>query len=324
MDITENTKSELVSMLDKYHLTGQSVENIVKTIDAMECKDEDTLLKKADIVMKENSLLLNGKKKKMRDRVKAEYDLRVLNASMNPGEIVNMVQNAAKYAEKNKNTENGIRMLFYGLSGTGKTELARYIAEQLGKEIILRRPSDILSPYVGQDEQNIRDAFDQAEQSDAILLFDEADTFFYDRNQAQRTWERSLVNEFLTQMEEFSGILICTTNLRNIMDPAMQRRFHMLVEFKPMKFDGIKIMLEKYFPSFHLSNKEIEELEDCESVTPGDFGALSSRIRFMNPDDVNSAYILDELKKLQVEKKKQWKDEGYNGDSEHKMGFHLE
>ena len=324
LDITENTKTELVSMLDKYHLTGQSVENIVKTIDAMECKDEDTLLKKADIVMKENSLLLNGKKKKMRDRVKAEYDLRVLNASMNPGEIVNMVQNAAKYAEKNKNTENGIRMLFYGLSGTGKTELARYIAEQLGKEIILRRPSDILSPYVGEDEQNIRDAFDQAEQSDAILLFDEADTFFYDRNQAQRTWERSLVNEFLTQMEEFSGILICTTNLRNIMDPAMQRRFHMLVEFKPMKFDGIKIMLEKYFPSFHLSNKEIEELEDCESVTPGDFGALSSRIRFMNPDDVNSAYILDELKKLQVEKKKQWKDEGYTGDSEHKMGFHLE
>ena len=125
-------------------------------------------------------------------------------------------------------------------------------------------------------------------------------------------------------MEEFSGILICTTNLRNIMDPAMQRRFHMLVEFKPMKFDGIKIMLEKYFPSFHLSNKEIEELEDCESVTPGDFGALSSRIRFMNPDDVNSAYILDELKKLQVEKKKQWKDEGYTGDSEHKMGFHLD
>ena len=310
LDITDNSKTELVSMLDKYHLTGQSVENIVKTIDAMECKDEATLLKKAEIVMKENSLLLNGQKKKMRDKVKAEYDLRVLNASMDPGNIVSMVQNAAKYAEKNKNTENGIRMLFYGLSGTGKTELARYIAEQLGKEIILRRPSDILSKWVGEDEQNIRDAFEEAEQRDAILLFDEADTFFYDRNQAQRTWERSLVNEFLTQMEEFSGILICTTNLRNIMDPAMQRRFHMLVEFKPMKFDGIKIMFEKYFPSYHLSNKEFEELEDSESVTPGDFGALSSRIRFMNQEDVNSEYILKELKILQIEKKKQWYEEG--------------
>ena len=319
LDITDNAKTELVLMLDKYHLTGQSVDNIVKTIDAMECKDEKTLLKKAEIVMKENSLLLNGQKKKMRNKVKAEYDPRVLNASIDPLKIVNMVQNAAKYAENNKSTENGIRMLFYGLSGTGKTELARYISEQLGKEIILRRPSDILSKWVGEDEQNIRDAFEEAEQNDAILLFDEADTFFYDRNQAQHSWERSLVNEFLTQMEEFSGILICTTNLRNIMDPAMQRRFHILVEFKPMKFDGIKIMLEKYFPTFHLSNKEIEELEDCESVTPGDFGSLSSRIRFMNPDDVNSEYILNELKSLQSEKKKQWKEEGNS--SEHKIGF---
>ena len=140
------------------------------------------ITKKALVVMKENSLLLNGKKKKMRDKVKAEYDPCVLNASMNPETIVAMIQNAAKYAEKNKNTENGIRMLFYGLSGTGKTELARYIAGQLGKEIILRRPSDILSKWVGEDEQNIRDAFEEAERSDAILLFDKADTFFYNRN----------------------------------------------------------------------------------------------------------------------------------------------
>ncbi len=321
MDITENAKAELVSMLDKYHLTGQSVENLVKTLDSMECNDEESMLKKAEIVMKENSLLLNGSKKKMRDKVKDEYDPRVLNASMDAEKIVSMVQNAAKFAEQNKGTENGIRMLFYGLSGTGKTELARYISEQLGKEIILRRPSDILSKYVGEDEQNIRDAFDEAEQRDAILLFDEADTFFYDRNQARHPWERSLVNEFLTQMEEFSGILICTTNLRNIMDPAMQRRFHILVEFKPMKFEGIKIMLEKYFPDFHLSNKEIEELEDSESVTPGDFGALSSRIRFMNQDDVDSDYILEELKKLQEEKKNQWHEEGNS--KKGKIGFTL-
>ena len=319
LKITDNAKSELVSMFDKYHLTGQSVDNIVKTIEAMECNDEETLLKKAEIVMKENSLLLNGKKKKIRDKVKIEYDPRVLNASMEPIKIVNMVQNAAKYAEKNKSTENGIRMLFYGLSGTGKTELARYISEKLGKEITLRRPSDILSKYVGEDEQNIRDAFEEAERNDTVLLFDEADTFFYNRNQAHRTWERSLVNEFLTQMEEFSGILICTTNLRNIMDPAMQRRFHILVEFKPMKFDGIKTMAEKYFPEYHLSNKEIEELEDLESITPGDFGILKSRIRFMNEDDVDSDYILGELKKLQEEKKKQWHDEGSS--SSGKIGF---
>ena len=94
------------------------------------------------------------------------------------------------------------------------------------------------------------------------------------------------------------------------MDAAMQRRFHILVEFKPMKFEGIKKMAERYFPAWHFSNSEIEELEDFESVTPGDFGSLCSRIRFMNPDDINTEYLLSELKKMQEEKKKQWKDEG--------------
>ena len=318
--LEEETKLQILNMFDKYHLTGQSVDNIVKTIDGMECKDEESLLRKVEIVMRENSLLLNGKTK-MRETVKAEYDPNVLNTSTNPLQIVEMVQNAAKFAEKNKGTESGIRMLFYGLSGTGKTELARYIAEKLGKSILLKRASDIFGMYVGQNEKNIRNAFAEAEATDSILLFDEADSFFYDRNQAQHSWERTTVNEFLTQMEEFSGILICTTNLRNIMDPAMQRRFHILVEFKPMKFEGIKKMMEQYFPAYHLSNKEIEELEDMESVTPGDFGALSSRIRFMNQDEVNTEYIFEELKKLQSEKKKQWQEEG--GSSERKIGFNV-
>ena len=317
IELADNTKNQILDLFDKYKLTGQSVDNIVKTIEGMECKDEETLLKKVQIVMKENSMLLNGKSK-MRDTVKPEYDPKVLNASMDPLEIVEMVQNAAKFAEKNKGTDSGVRMLFYGLSGTGKTELARYLAEQLGKPILLKRASDILGMFVGENEQNIRDAFAEAEASDSILLFDEADSFFYNRNQAQRSWERSTVNEFLTQMEEFSGILICTTNLRNIMDPAMQRRFHILVEFKPMKFEGIKTMLERYFPAYHLSNKEVEELEDSESVTPGDFGALSSRIRFMNQDKIDATYILEELKKMQVEKKNQWHEEGNRA---HKIGF---
>lgn len=314
-EISQNAKQELAGLLDKYRLTGASVDNLVKVVEGTSYKDDKTLLEKAKILMEENATLLTGKPK-MRESVKREYDPTVLNTSMDSGKIIEMVENAAKFAEMNKGTESGIRMLFYGLSGTGKTELARYISERLGKEILLKRASDILGMFVGQSEKNIRAAFDEAERTGSILLFDEADSFFYDRNSAQRSWERSTVNEFLTQMEEFSGILICTTNLRQIMDPAMQRRFHILVEFKPMKADGIKTLLERYFPAYDFSDFQLEQLEKTGSVTPGDFGSLSGKIRFMNQDDVNADFIFDELEKIQEEKKNNW-----NGESGNKIGF---
>ena len=136
-------------------------------------------------------------------------------------------------------------MLFYGLSGTGKTEFARYISSCLGKDILLKRASDILDKYVGESEKHIKDAFQEAEATNSILLFDEADSFFADRNSVHNSWERTQVNEFLTQMEEFGGILICTTNLKQIMDSAMNRRFHMIVEFKSLTENGIECMLKR-------------------------------------------------------------------------------
>ena len=193
-------------------------------------------------------------------------------------------------------------MLFYGLSGTGKTELARYIAETLGKKIILKRPSDILGKYVGENEENIKKAFEEAEASGDILLFDEADTFFADRTSFSQSWERSTVNEFLTQMEEFSGILICTTNLRQIMDPAMQRRFHILTEFKPLQKQGIEILLSKYFSKYSFNSDLTGTISKYDTVTPGDFGTLTGKLRFMPASDISSEVIVDELCRIQEEK----------------------
>jgi len=303
LNLSDETKAKLLDMFSTYQLTGASVDNIVKTLDGMTSTNEEEMLSKAKIVMKENSLLLNGNSK-MRDKVKESYDSSVINSSIPAEKIVRMVTNANKFAEKNKNRDNSIRILFYGVSGTGKTELARYIAEKLNKKILLKRASDILGKYVGENEQNIRDAFEEAEATDQILLFDEADSFFTDRSASTQHWQSTMVNEFLTQMEEFSGILICTTNLRNIMDPAMQRRFHMLVEMKPMKYEGIEKMLHKYFAGFDFTERQISKLEDYNTVTPGDFGSLSSRIRFMDQEEITSSYILNELILIQEEKMK--------------------
>jgi SpoVK/Ycf46/Vps4 family AAA+-type ATPase len=226
-----------------------------------------------------------------------------------------MIQNAIKFSSKHKNSENGIRMLFYGLSGTGKTELARYISETMNKKILIKRASDILNKYVGENEQNIKNAFEEAERNDQILLFDEADSFFSDRNSANTSWERTLVNEFLTQMEEFSGILICTTNLRNIMDAALQRRFHLCVEFKPLTIEGITSLLERYFSEYTFTEKQISQLNAYDTITPGDFGSLFGRIRFMDEEDINSDFLIEELIAMQEEK-------NMNG-SGRKVGFSL-
>ena len=103
-------------------------------------------------------------------------------------------------------------------------------------------------------------------------------------------------------MEKFVGIVICTTNLRNIMDKAMQRRFHIMVEFKALKNEGVQSLLGKYFPHFDFNEEDIRRISRFQSATPGDFGNLSSRLRFMNQEKVTETYITEELCKMQEEK----------------------
>ncbi len=300
------TVQKILDLCSQFHVTGSSVENIERVIACSPVSknkksDEESLLRDIRNVLEANSTLLFGKAK-MRQFVSSSYDEAVLNTSFPAEEIISMVRNALLFSEHEKSAQNGIRLLFYGESGTGKTEFARYIAQKLGRKILLKRASDILGMFVGENERHIKEAFSEAEQSGQILLFDEADSFFYSRESASRSWERTLVNEFLTQMEEFSGILICTTNLKSIMDAAMNRRFHISVEFKAMNEQGIKTLLDRYFPKIDFSKEDVRLLSRRSTVTPGDFGALSSRIRFMNKDEIKHDFIISELLKIQDEK----------------------
>lgn len=299
-------KNDILDMCGKYKITGASVDNVVKAISSLDYQKgkEDKVRKDIKSVLEANSSLLYGKTK-MRDAVKKSYDLSVLNTSVSAAEIIEMLKTAELYKKENQNEENseGVRMLFYGLSGTGKTELARYISTVLGKPLLLKRCSDLLGPYVGQTERLIAEAFEEAESTDSILLFDEADSFFADRAGAKQSWERTQVNEFLTQMEEFSGICICTTNLRKIMDPAMQRRFHIITEFKALNEDGITTLLKSFFGKYKFNDGQIQKLAKFNTVTPGDFGSLKNKMRFIPQEKLNSEYVVNELLKIQDEKR---------------------
>lgn len=190
-------------------------------------------------------------------------------------------------------------MLFYGPPGTGKSALARYLAEALNRDCLIKKASDLLSPYVGESEQNIAAAFRQAERDGSLLVIDEADSFVFSRADAVRSWESSMVNEFLTALEDFNGFCICTTNRRADMDNAAMRRFNFKVEFEyagPEQIVSLYNALLAPLANGPLDKAEERELAALKSLTPGDFYAVRSRIGLEKEDNLSPEELITELK----------------------------
>ena len=202
-------------------------------------------------------------------------------------------------------------MLFYGPPGTGKTELARYIADELNRDCLVKRASDLLSPFVGESEQNVAAAFREAEKSGAVLVIDEADTFLYSRETAQRSWESSLVNEFLTALERCRGFCICTTNRREHLDPAAMRRFSHKVEFRYADSGQVLALYEALLAPLcegDLPEALRHRLTGMTRLAPGDFHAVRAQFDplFTAPGEVTHDLLVEALEKeaeLKIEPK---------------------
>lgn len=177
------------------------------------------------------------------------------------------------------------RLCLYGAPGTGKTAYGRWIAEQIGTTLIVKRASDLISMWVGGTEKNIANAFREAEVEGAVLQLDEVDSFLQDRRCAGHSWEVSQVNEMLTQMESFSGVFIATTNLMTGLDQAALRRFDLKIKFGFLKQEQAWNLLQQYCKSLAISkpNKSLKiSLDALNNLTPGDYAAVARRHRF-NP-----------------------------------------
>ncbi len=175
------------------------------------------------------------------------------------------------------------RLCLYGPPGTGKTAYGRWLAGQMGVPLLVKQASDILSKYVGEDERNIARAFKQAEQDGALLLIDEVDNFLQDRRGARNSWEISLVNEMLTQMESFSGVFIASTNLMGGLDQAALRRFDLKVKFDFLKPDQACELFRRYCRTLEFpepQSVETNKLMRLSKLTPGDFAAVVRQNRF--------------------------------------------
>jgi SpoVK/Ycf46/Vps4 family AAA+-type ATPase len=128
----------------------------------------------------------------------------------------------------------GLKILFSGASGTGKTMTAGVIAAELGLDLYKIDLSGIVSKYIGETEKNLDRIFHAAESSNAILFFDEADALFGKRSEVQDAHDRYAnieVAYLLQKIEEYEGVVILASNLSKNIDLAFARRMHYVVEF---------------------------------------------------------------------------------------------
>ena len=223
------------------------------------------------------------------------YSLEGLNIEGSTTEIMEVVKNYDQVWNtlEDDDAPNSLNILLYGPPGTGKTEFVRHLARSLGRNLIIKRASDLLGMYVGQTEAQIAAAFEEANRTKSILFFDEADSILNNRATATQNHEVSKVNELLTQMENFKGIFIAATNFENHLDPASSRRFALKLGFDYLKPEGVRHIWNVFFPDTVCPDSVV----NLPMLTPGDFNAVNGRLRYFPASSKTPDRIEAELRK---------------------------
>lgn len=274
-------------------LTSGHFSIALRTVENLEATDS----KKKEYftnILKEHQNMLGSKPLRLKS-INSNYCIKGLNIDQSPTTVIEQTR---KILEKIENDDGDINLntLLYGPPGTGKTEFVKYLAQELGKEILLKRASDLLSMWVGGSEKNIRKAFEDAEREKKILFIDEADSLLSPREGHNRTWETTQVNEILTCMENFRGILLCATNHVDNLDMAAQRRFLFKMKFDYLDKSGVKHFYDKFFTRYvsdELKDSDIEILGSIQGLTPSDFNNLKRKFDVLKPK--NHCEILEQL-----------------------------
>jgi len=146
----------------------------------------------------------------------------------------------------------GLNVLFTGPSGTGKTMAAEILAHELSLDLLQIDLSSVVSKYIGETEKNLSAIFREAEQSQALLFFDEADSLFGKRTEMKDAHDRYAnieVNYLLQRVELYEGIVVLATNLQRNIDDAFLRRIKEVVDF-PFPDDKLRARIWRaHFPS---------------------------------------------------------------------------
>lgn len=151
-----------------------------------------------------------------------------------------------------KKIKPGFRTLFYGPPGTGKTLTASLLGKSSGLDVYRIDLSMVVSKFIGETEKNLANVFDQAENKNWILFFDEADALFGKRTQTSSSNDRHAnqeVSYLLQRVEDFPGVVILATNLKANLDDAFSRRFQSMIYFPIPGPDQRKRLWKQAFSS---------------------------------------------------------------------------
>jgi SpoVK/Ycf46/Vps4 family AAA+-type ATPase len=204
-------------------------------------------------------------------------------------EIASQAQHRAHVYERwgfgaKLNRGRGIAALFAGPSGTGKTMAAEILANELDLDLYRIDLASVMSKYIGETEKNLRRVFDAAEESGAILFFDEADSLFGKRSEVRDSHDRYAnieINYLLERMEGYRGLAILATNRKSLLDQAFLRRLRFLVDFPfPSAADRVRIWRGAFPPQAEKEALDYDCLGRME-IAGGNIGTIALNAAFL-------------------------------------------
>jgi len=174
-------------------------------------------------------------------------------------------------------------LLMYGAPGTGKSRLARYIANELGLDLYVARLDGLISSFLGSTAKNIRALFDFAAKTPCVLFLDEFDAIAKVRGDEQEMGElKRVVNSFLQNLDTLGGqsILLAATNHENLLDAAVWRRFTYRVSLDLPDAGQRQRMWGDFLGPLSFSERDLILLADLsEGFTGSDIRETSARLR---------------------------------------------
>jgi hypothetical protein len=212
--------------------------------------------------------------------------------------------------ERTVGAGQGLKVLFAGESGTGKTMAAGIIAGDLGLDLFRVDLATVVSKYIGETEQNLDRIFAAAEGSNALLLFDEADALFGKRSEVKDAHDRYAnieVAYLLQRMEAYAGGVILATNLRTNMDDAFLRRLDILIEFPfPEPADRRRLWQRLVPPEAPVADDvDLDLLADRFRLTGGSIRNCSVTAAFLAADEKGTISMDHLLRAIAQELRKQ-------------------